>query len=88
MEPDVRIELLINAIEDQKDNMQYAILVSLPINDDKYYYAVLGTDILPSQEVIEEMRWNIKDDLSNMVFISNIEVMKPNEAIRVLEQYL
>jgi hypothetical protein len=86
------VEMLIQSIEifDKKYKSPFFILFYLDENEEygrssKTYVTALATSVEPSTEIMEEIIFNHKRQLGNMIFMLDYEILTKAEAIDHLE---
>ncbi len=89
------IELLIDSIHsyDEKYHPPYFILLYLPANDDydrhdDMYFAALAAMIKPTATLLDEILFETKKQLGNIVYAAEIEILTKDDAIKHLEALL
>jgi len=89
------IEMLIDSIIsfDEEYNPPYFILFYLPQSEEyeihsELYFAVLAAKIKPNEEMINEVLYETKKRIGNIIYAADYEVLRRNDAIRQLENSL
>lgn len=89
------IEMLIDSIisYDKLYKPPYFILFYLPANEeydryDEMYFAVLAAMIEPTKEMIDEVLYETKKQIGNIVYAADYHVLRKDEAINQLEAIL
>lgn len=89
------IELLIDSIQsyDEKYHPPYFILLYLPANEEydrheDMYFAALAAMIKPNEIILDEILFETKKQLGNIVYAAEIEILTKDDAIDHLESLL
>ena len=89
------VEMLIQSIEifDKKYKPPFFILLYLDENEEygrsgKTYVSALAASIKPNTELMEDIIFNHKRQMGNMIFMFDYEILNKQEAIKHLEMSL
>ena len=92
---DEYIEMLIDSIEvyDAKYHPPYFILLYIPANaeydrNEDLYFAALATKVNPTEDMIDEIFYETKKELGNIVYAAEYEILKKDAVIDHLESLL
>ena len=90
--PDTYIEKLIDSIEtyDQRYKPPYFILFYIPAHGrhNPIYFAVLAAMMEPTEAMIDDVLFETKKQVGNMIYAADYLIMKKEEAIDQLESIL